>query len=183
VLIGDKVGLRPVEEGDLPLLARWRNDPTNRIRFYTPLLIPASGQKKWYEKLLNDPTRMLFMITRLEDNAPIGIFGLMRIDYRNQNLEPGPFVLDPSQRGQRLAMDALRTLLRYAFGELNMRRVYGTVLDFNISAVLGFESVGFKREGVARKAVMVNGQFHDVIYMGLLREEWLSLNQESLAGE
>jgi len=41
MLIGDKVGLRPVEEEDLPLLASWRNHPRTRIKF---LLGPAGFQ-------------------------------------------------------------------------------------------------------------------------------------------
>jgi len=172
MLIGDKVGLRPVEEGDLPLLVQWRNRPRTRIKFLAPLLLSVVGQKKWYEALLNDPTRMQFMIVRLEDNVPIGTIGLSHIDYRNQSCEPGSVIIAPSERGQHLAHDAMSILLRYIFYELNLHRAYATVLDFNRNALLGAQALGWKREGVARKAAFVNGEFHDVIYLGLLRKEW-----------
>jgi len=172
MLIGEKVGLRPVAEADLPLIARWRNHPRTRTKFLTTLLIPVSGQKKWYEKLLNDPTRIQFMIVRLEDNVTVGTIGLNHIDYRNQSFEPCALIIDPEQRGQHLGVDAIRVMLRYAFEELNLQRAASPTLPYNKSAIRWYEELGFKEEGIARKAVYINGQFHDVIHHAMLREEW-----------
>ncbi|MBI3732831.1 MAG: GNAT family N-acetyltransferase [Chloroflexi bacterium] len=182
MIVGKKVALRPIEDKDLPLLVKWRNDPRSRTRFYSTELIALSGQKKWLENLLNDPTRIQFMITRLEDGVTIGTVGLMRIDHRNQTVRPGPFIMDPAERGAQLGVEALRTILRYAFRELNMQRAYGTVFDFNRSAAMGFEAIGFKREGVARKSVWVDGEWRDAIYMGLLRDEWDEERLDRLGG-
>ena len=170
----DTIGLRPVEEEDLVLLARWRNESQTRIMFFTPFLISTSGQKKWYEALLNDHTRTQFMIVRLDNNDTIGTIGLDHIDYRNQNAELGVFIIDPSVRREHLGIAAVHALLGYGFNDLNLRRIYAKVYDFNKPVLDGCPQAGFRREGIARKAAYINGRFHDVVHIGVLREEWLS---------
>ncbi len=171
----ERVGLRSVEEEDLPLLARCRNDPRTRQMFFTPGLISLSGQRKWYEKLLNDPTRVQFMIVQLEDDATIGTIGLANIDYRNQCAELGVFFVDPSVRRQKLGIEAVHALLRHAFNDLNLNRVYAKVFAFNKPILEGSLQAGFRSEGVARQAAFANGEFHDVVHIGVLREEWRAL--------
>jgi len=172
MIYGDKVGLRPVEEEDLPLLAQWRNDPQSRSMFLMPLLLPVSGQKKWYEAVLNDPTQMRFMVVRLDNQAVVGTISLLHIDYRNQMAEMGSDIIIPAERGHHFGLDATRALIRYAFEELNLRRLYGTGLSANTIGMRKHMRAGFKPEGIGRKAVLVNGEFQDAIYLGLLREEW-----------
>jgi len=177
MLIGDKVGLRLVEEEDLPLLARWRNAPQTRLLFFTPFMVSLAAQKKWYEALLNDPTRMQFMILRLEDNVPIGTIGLSHIDYRNQEAEISNPIIDPAESHSQWGNDAVVTLIRYAFKDLNLHRVYSHHYAFDTSSMEQAAELGFQQEVVARKAAFVKGQFHDVIMMALLKEEWPYLNQ------
>lgn len=172
MLYGDKVGLRPVEEEDLPNLVRWRNDPQTRPKFYTPFLISISGQKKWYQGLLKDESRRYFIIVRLEDDVPVGSIGLHLIDDYNRDAHTGPIMIDPMQRGGRLAADAVRTLMQYAFEELNLRRLYFEFLAANQATHQLTVKLGLRHEATARKAVFVNGEFQDVIHMALLREEW-----------
>ncbi len=40
------------------------------------------------------------------------------------------------------------------------------------SAIRTYEKVGFQREGATRSAVLRDGVRHDVIVMGILRDEW-----------
>ena len=53
-----------------------------------------------------------------------------------------------------------------------MRRVSANAFEFNKRSIRIQEFAGFKREGVKRKAVFKNGEYHDVILLGMLREEW-----------
>ena len=185
MILGKLVGLRLVEEEDLPLLALWRNDPQTRQMLLVTDLISVSGQKAWYEELCRDPTRMQFMIVRLTDKAAVGTIGLKNIDYRNQSAEGGGGFVAPEHRRQELFLDAFRTMLRYAFLDLNLHRFYGVIFAHN-EASLGAAArlaaeIGGKQEGIARKAAFVNGEFHDLILYGILREEWREA--EHRAGE
>lgn len=172
MIVGERVGLRAIELEDLPLLAEWRNDPCTRPYFFTPFLVSRSGQRAWYEQLLGDRTRMQLMIVHLADQRPIGTVGLDHIDLDNQSAELGSAITAPDERGKHLGPAGSRLLVSHAFCDLNLRRVYARVLAFNTASLNAGRRVGFKHEGVARQAAFVNGQFHDVIYMAILREEW-----------
>jgi len=50
--------------------------------------------------------------------------------------------------------------------------IHKIVYDFNIPAIKLYKKVGFIEEGRKRKAHFVNGEYHDLIIMGILNEEW-----------
>lgn len=167
---GKKIILRPVEERDLDLLVRWRNDPANRRFVFSPFLINPGGQKKWYEQLLANPNKVLFMVDTVEGKT-VGMIGADHLDWRNQECEGGPIVFDPDERSFGYAEEAITLLIKYTFEELNMHRMYTFCYPFNRIIEL-MEWFGFKKEGVLRQAVFSEGQFHDKVIMSLLREEW-----------
>lgn len=167
---GKCVVLRPVEERDLELLVRWRNDPQNRRYVFTPLPISAGGQKKWYEGLLSNREKVLFMVDNLE-GKPVGMIGVDHIDWRNQECEAGPIVFDPAERSHGYAEEALALLIDFAFHELNMHRMYAFCYPFNGVIDWG-KWYGFREEGRLREAAFTQGKFHDKVIIGLLREEW-----------
>lgn len=171
MLRGKRIFLRPVEESDLELLARWRNHPANQRFFFSPFLVNPGGQKKFFEQLLADRTRVWFMIETL-DGQTVGMCGLNNIDWHNQECEGGQLVLDPDERGKGYAEEAAFLSIRYAFEELNMHRIYGYCFAYNPILTLLKEVFGFKQEGVLRKSVFTGGKFHDKVVVGLLREEW-----------
>jgi RimJ/RimL family protein N-acetyltransferase len=170
MLRGQAVVLRPVEERDLDLLACWRNDPDNRQFFFSTALIYPDGQKKWFDALIADRSRVLFIIENRE-GKPVGMIGLGKIDARNQECEGGPIVVAKEERQHGYAEEAIELLLKYAFEELNMNRFYCYCYPFNRVVEL-MKMFGFKEEGVLRQAVFTQGQFHDKILLALLREEW-----------
>jgi RimJ/RimL family protein N-acetyltransferase len=63
---------------------------------------------------------------------------------------------------------------RYPFIQLGVRRITGLVVASNISALTLDLHLGFKREGIIRKAAEND---EDLIVLGMLREEcrWLSV--------
>lgn len=170
MLMGDKVILRPVEEKDLDLLVHWRNDPQNRKFVFTPFLINPGGQKKWYEALLANPNKVMYMADNHEGKT-VGVIGLDRIDWRNQECEGGPIVFDPNERNHGYAEEAITLMVKHAFEDLNLHRIYIYCYPFNRIRDL-LEWFGFQQEGVLRQSVFAQGRFHDKIIMGLLREEW-----------
>ncbi len=68
--------------------------------------------------------------------------------------------------------EALRLLLDYAFGELNLHRVQLTVFAYNERAIALYEKLGFVREGVYREFLLRDGVRYDMYLYGLLRREW-----------
>lgn len=171
MLKGKYVILRPVEEHDLPLLVCWRNDPESRRFFFSPFLISLGGQKKWYEELQSDRSRILFMIETVEGTT-VGTIGLEKIDWRNQHAAIGQFLLAAEHRGLGYAEEAGRLLIQYAFQELNLHRLYSEIFAWNRPVIEWDKFYGFQEEGVLRQAVFSGGMFQDVVILSLLREEW-----------
>ena len=80
--------------------------------------------------------------------------------------------------GRGYGTDAMNVLLRYAFTEINLRRVTLTVFEYNPRAIRSYEKAGFCHEGRLRKVLNKEGRRWDVLYMGILREEWLEVNHD-----
>jgi RimJ/RimL family protein N-acetyltransferase len=67
--------------------------------------------------------------------------------------------------------DAVRTLCRFAFREMNLQRIELHVHENNLRGRAAYEHVGFKEEGRLRRAHFVEGRYVDTIVMGLLDDE------------
>jgi len=63
--------------------------------------------------------------------------------------------------------------LRYAFNELNLHRVWLTTNGFNERAMKLYEKLGFRHEGRGREHILLDGTRWDIVYMGILRDEFL----------
>jgi RimJ/RimL family protein N-acetyltransferase len=74
--------------------------------------------------------------------------------------------------GKGYGTDAMRIILRYAFTELNLHRVSLTVSEYNPRAIQSYLNAGFVEEGRLRGDEYRDGRRYDLIYMGILREEW-----------
>lgn len=67
------------------------------------------------------------------------------------------------------------TLMRYAFNELRLNRINVGVLEYNAASLRVCEKVGFKVEGVKRKAIYKGGKFHDLVMLGCLKSDYEEL--------
>jgi len=63
-------------------------------------------------------------------------------------------------------------LLEYLFLRRAAERVSALVRDYNERALRCFEACGFLREGVARHACYIDGHYHNVVLLGILREDF-----------
>lgn len=164
--------LRRVEEKDLKLLVKWRNDPEIWKHFFNAFPLYDTAQKAWYEDLRRSQSRVLFVIEDKKSAKPAGTVGLDKIDFRNQSAEFGNLLIGERKfLGRGLAREASSLAVDYAFGHLNLRRVYLYVFKENTAAVKIYEGLGFKREGILREAMFAEGKFKDLLLMSLLKTE------------
>jgi [ribosomal protein S5]-alanine N-acetyltransferase len=70
--------------------------------------------------------------------------------------------------------EAFAARLRFAFDELNLRRIENGFLQGNEASRKLLEKLGYKLEGVKRKRFicMADGELKDEVMMALLREDW-----------
>jgi RimJ/RimL family protein N-acetyltransferase len=130
--------------------------------------------REWLEKhLFNEkPDMYSFLIRTLDGDCLIGEIGLDGIKYTHGDAFVGIGLGEREFWGKGYGTDAMRVLLRFAFTELNLRRVSLDVFEYNPRAVRSYEKVGFVVEGRMRGMLEREGKRWDLVFMGILREEW-----------
>ncbi|HEY0157238.1 MAG TPA: GNAT family protein [Thermoanaerobaculia bacterium] len=76
--------------------------------------------------------------------------------------------------GRGYASEAGRELVRYGFEECGLRRIYAGHYGRNAPSGRVLQKLGMQYEGTLRQHMYKWGEYLDVVYYGLLRDEWLS---------
>lgn len=177
ILRGEKIRLTVLDfDKDFALFERWsRNSEYSRLLDFGPIgLWSAEEMKEWHEK--NVENVYIFLIRRLEDDAPIGFIDLSGFNNINRDAWVGIAIGEPEYWGQGYGADAMRVLVRYGFSELNLHRVNLDVFADNPRAVKSYENAGFVKEGVMPSFTMRDGRRWDIVFMGILRSDWEAQN-------
>ena len=162
--------------------AQWNRDSeyVRLLDITPPRLYSTKAIKEWMEKDLEKQTDMYwFAIRALEDDRLLGDITLSVVNWGNRNAFTGISIGDREFWGKGYGTDAMRLILRYGFYELNLRRISLVVFEFNQRALRSYEKAGFRIEGRQRQGVQREGRRWDILYMGILREEWMEKNGNS----
>jgi RimJ/RimL family protein N-acetyltransferase len=159
----------------LPKFVEWLNDPevSQGLSMHNPLSM--AEEENWFEKMLKSPNeeRPLCIEAKQDDGWQlIGNSSFFRIDWRNRAGELGIFIGDKTYWDQGYGTEVVRLLLRHGFSTLNLFRIFLRVFEDNPRAIRSYEKAGFVHEGRQRQAEYHDGQFHDVLFMSVLRPEW-----------
>lgn len=169
---GRLIRLRAVEPDDEARYHTWMNDP--EVTEYLTMRYPIShaGERKWIDDITSpNYEHTVFAVDALDDGAHIGTVELRtsRPESRDANL--GIMIGDKTRWDRGYGTDAMRTLCRYGFNEMNLHRIELDVFDGNDRAVKVYERIGFKAAGRRRDAVFQRGRYHDELMMDLLEGE------------
>ena len=176
VLEGEKVRLRPFTDDDVPQLYRWFNDREVlhwlQLSEDPPELMQSmdAHHERW-QRIRDDAGQQSWLI-ETKEGRPIGEIGLLDIHPTHHRAELGIVVGEKEYWNRGYGTDAIRCLLRHAFGEVGLRRVGLIVDEDNDRAIRCYENCGFAREGLLRGYRLRDGQPINMWVMGLLREDW-----------
>lgn len=160
------------------LYAGWSNDSEfMRLLDWDPARrISTKTNKEWLEKHMDEFLEHSFIIRTLEDDRPVGEIGLDDIRWNFGDTFVGIGIGERSDWGKGFGTDAMRIILRYAFMELNLHRVSLNVFEYNPRGIRSYEKCGFVVEGRERALLQRDGRRWDVVYMGILKQDWLKQN-------
>jgi RimJ/RimL family protein N-acetyltransferase len=152
-------------------------------------LLNSSGQAlqsskaalKWMEEEVAElsPSSYYFAIRTLPEDKLIGELALDVVDWSGRDAFVGLGIGETEYWGRGYGTDVMSILLRFAFTEVNLQRVTLSVFEYNPRAIRSYEKAGFRHEGRMRKVLNKEGKRWDTLYMGVLREDWMSLNRDS----
>jgi RimJ/RimL family protein N-acetyltransferase len=157
----------------------WRN--SEYARLLSSSLMPMPSPKavtSFIEKevLEFSPASYFFSIRTLADDRLIGDLSLEIVDWSGRDAFVGLGIGETAYWGKGYGTDVMNILLRFAFLEINLRRVTLTVFEYNPRAIRSYEKTGFQHEGRLRKVLNKEGKRWDMLFMGILREDWMEKN-------
>lgn len=108
------------------------------------------------------------------DNGLVGAIELRDIDPEHRQAELSFWIGRPYwNRGY--AVEAGRLMLRHAFSELKLNRVYAHHMAINPVSGRVLSKLGMRQEGLLRQRVLKAGRFEDVLLWAVLKEDpWRS---------
>jgi RimJ/RimL family protein N-acetyltransferase len=168
VIRGKLVGIRPVEEGDFPLIHRWMNHP--EVWRYMDYERPVSlaDVREDVERARREGQPYVIVV----GDRPIGRIGLNQFRRRDRACSLYMYVGDPAFWGRGYGRDAAMALLEYAFDRLDLHQIELWTLADNSRAISTYERCGFVREAVLRERSYRDGTWVDHVVMSVNREEF-----------
>ncbi len=149
--------LRRLERKDAPLMLEWMHDSGINCHFQTDFKSSTmESVVRFIDESYNDESQNFAFVD--ENDEYLGTISLKNISCRNRNAEYS-IVTRKKAHGTGAAMQATRELLKYAFEELGLHKVYLNVLEENVRAQKLYEKCGFVYEGTSPDAVRINGVY------------------------
>jgi RimJ/RimL family protein N-acetyltransferase len=162
--------------------SRWnRNSQYSRLLDTDPPhLWSVKKTREWMEKEQEkaSPNYILFGLRMTAEDKLIGFVSFEGISWRNRDTFVAIALGEREQWGKGYGTEAMQLMLRYSFLELNLNRISLSVFDYNPRAIRSYEKCGFQHEGRMREFILKDGKWHDLLFMGILQEEWKARNQE-----
>lgn len=124
------------------------------------------------EGLPQSPSQVTFAIRADPDLRLLGIVFLTDIHTIFRSAELRIRLGDAADRGRGYGTEAVDLCCRHGFSDLGLQRIALQVFADNIPAMRAYEKARFEREGVARRAAMIGGEWKDVVLMARLNPAW-----------
>lgn len=169
---GEKIVLRDKQRTDVTNDYAWSTDEELcKLDAAKPTTLSFREATMLYEEelLYPPPRRQRFAIETM-DGSHIGNCMLYDINTSRGKGELGIMIGDRRFWGKSYGTDAVNTLLKYVFTEMNLKMVYLHTLDWNVRAQKSFEKAGFVPKGKIRR----NG--HTFLAMEVRKDDWVSSN-------
>lgn len=180
-LEGARIVVRSTEADDAARIISYHERNRAHLAPWEPAPPPAFYTEAfWREKLREHAedrargTGNRFCIFEKPDKDAIaGMIGLFEIIPRAPVWRGRVgYSIDAKKEGRGLMSEALALVVRYAFDELNLKRVHAGYIPHNARSAKVLERAGFEREGYCREYFFVGGKWHDHVDTSLINAAW-----------
>ena len=165
--------IQPMEKKDLEFIHKLRTNPDMMDYWFEEPYMTKEHLEDIYDERLKSHDHRLFILHHY--NERVGFLGILRMDPRHQHAEFA-IMIAPEHQGKGYATNSTRLLINYAFMQLPLHKLYLYVDKENEKAAHIYEKIGFQKEGELREHYFVQGKYHNVIVMSLLRDEYVELS-------
>ena len=165
----NEVTIRPITYDDTENIIKWRNSEYVNSRFIDRRLFTKESHEEWLKTYVEEGKAAQFII--LLDGEAVGSVYLRDIDPDKKEAEYGIFIGEESARGKGVGTKSAKLILKYAFEELNLEKIFLRVFKDNPGAVRSYEKAGFKK--IDRVDTLdIDGETLEVIFMELEKKDF-----------
>jgi RimJ/RimL family protein N-acetyltransferase len=167
---GKHVGLRALEKEDLPLLMKWRNQPSMRKFFRETDEINSFKQENWFEHVMSKTSaHKMFAIVKNDTNELLGACGLCYIDWVNRSADFSIYLgYKDLYIDAILAVEAAELMREHGFNVLNLHRLWAEIYSIDEAKKEFFNILQFNFDGTHRETYWYEGKWHDSLYYSSL---------------
>ncbi len=163
LLVKPDVKLRPLERNDLHFVHQINNN-SNIMRYWFEEPYEAFVELvQLYDRHIHDQSERRFIIENITGDM-VGLVELVEINYIHRRAE-FQIIIAPEWQGKKYAELATQLAIDYAFGVLNLYKLYLVVDKENQKAIHIYEKCSFHIEGELLGEFFVHGVYRDAVRM------------------
>jgi len=171
-LVGTEIYLRPIALADVTeTYVGWLNDPKVNQYLESRFTRHTLGSVREYVSgILGSEENRFFAICLKQGNRHVGNIKLGNIHSHHRSADIGLFIGDAEAWGKGYGSEAIGLLTEFAFGELDLRKLIAGCYAKNLASIAAFEKRGWRREGLLRGQIIVDGTPDDLVLLGTSRK-------------
>ncbi len=174
-----------MEKADLATIAPWFQDVEDLALFDRTSRIPLSQfqtEESWKDAFApNGVGCKCWFVVESSAGKALGMTGLEAISTINRDAIVAMFMHKEARR-LGVGIRATALVVDFAFRQLGLNRLTSYYRADNQSSKDLVAKIGCQVEGSMRQAWFADGQFHDMVVLGILKQDWMS-HREGLARE
>ena len=160
--------LRFMTYDDTDLIVSWRNTDSVRKNFIYQALFTRESHENWIRTKVETGDVVQMIICETGSDRPVGSVYVRDVDLTHHKAEYGIFIGEADARGKGYGTAAAKLMIRYCFEEMKLHRLFLRVYAENQQAIKSYEKAGFEREALLRDDVCIDGNYRDIVLMGIL---------------
>ena len=178
-LTGERVFLRPPKRRDALKWQKLRMSSKSFLVPWEPSWDASSCTRRAYLRyfknsnyLANMDRAYSFLIFKTDDKTLLGGINIGNVRRGvSQSASLGYWIGEKHSRNGYMK-EALKLLIPSLFVDLRLNRIEAATLEENIASKNLLKKIGFKKEGVLRKYLKINGNWRDHVLYGLLESDF-----------
>lgn len=162
--------VRNLEIKDAPHMLEWLTDSSINCFFkFDSSNMTMDDAVAFIEKAKDDLATKHYAIADELDEY-LGTISLKNINQTDKNAEIS-ISFRKRAHGTSYTSEGMKAVIKKAFSEYGLKKIYLNVLSNNIRAIKFYEKIGFVYEGTSLQHVRMNNQFYDLKWYAIFNEE------------
>ena len=150
------------------MVLNWRNHEDIRKWMYSDNIISLNEHINFIDQLVEN-TNNFYWVVKNKDGIYFGTIYLNRTDFKNKHAYIGIYA-NPYNEIKNKGYLLIQSIKSLAFEIAGLHTLKLEVIDNNQKAINFYKKSGFAEEGRLKEFVFKDEQWHDVIFMGIIKD-------------